>query len=421
MRALLSVLAVLVVALGADESSSFRSALGPIPQDVYVWQRRIDADVTSAWSALAPEVSGGRILATQVRFEQAAGAAAQLKVEHRVDWRALPTTTSWIATFRLSSVRGNLADASLKQAWQAAAAEAARIVVDTQAAGHHLAGIEVDFDASPSQLAAFADRLDQVASALPQSLKPTFTALPVWLGRSSFTDLAKRYPNYVLQVHSLWRDPGDQFRIFDTIRAKNALNRAGRLGVPFRVALPTYAHVVATKADGTYTVISEAGQRPIANPTSTLLVQADPRELARFVAQLNVSRPRSLMGISWFRMPISSDRLNWGAATFASVRQGIEPTVAMPRISIKESESGIGEITVANPNDIAISLSAPLDVDWHDDGAGDLVAFDAYGDFRAERHGTGLRLSASGSDAAILPPGHSMIVAWARFSSHVPQ
>ncbi len=87
----------------------------------------------------------------------------------------------------------------------------------------------------------------------------SITALPTWLERSGFKGLASSAGSYVLQVHSLERpkDINTRFELCDSKAARRAVDLAGKVGVPFRVALPTYGYLIAFDSEGKYWAVGE--------------------------------------------------------------------------------------------------------------------------------------------------------------------
>jgi len=65
----------------------------------------------------------------------------------------------------------------------------------------------------------------------------------------------------VLQVHSLERpkDINTRFELCDSKAARRAVDLAGKVGVPFRVALPTYGYLIAFDSEGKYLGLSGRG------------------------------------------------------------------------------------------------------------------------------------------------------------------
>jgi len=74
----------------------------------------------------------------------------------------------------------------------------------------------------------------------------TMTVLPSWLSRPEFRPLAAEVPGYVMQVHSLHLpdQPGQWAGLCDPVEILTAVDTAEALGIPFRLALPTYSCLV---------------------------------------------------------------------------------------------------------------------------------------------------------------------------------
>ena len=112
----------------------------------------------------------------------------------------------------------------------------------------------------------------------------------------------------------------------DAANARRWVEQAGRLGVPFRVALPTYTDRIAFTADGKL-LATEAEGATHAWPEGTVLRAFRPNaaDLAALVGEWTKDRPASLTGLLWYRLPVSTDAQNWRWPTLAAVMQGRPP------------------------------------------------------------------------------------------------
>jgi len=276
------------------------------------------------------------------------------------------------------------------------------------------AELQIDFDCAESKLAGYR----QWVTAIKAKVAPvpvTITALPCWLDRRAFKALAAAADGYVLQVHSLRKParPEELMPLCDPAAARGAVEKAAKLRMPFRVALPTYGYVVAFDSSGRLGGLSAEGPS-LRWPEAVQLrtVRADPVAMAALVRGWTQDRPRELRGIVWYRLPNEDDRLNWQGATLACVMSGRDPRPEL-RAEVRRSQPGLYEIDLFN----AGSADAPLQVVVSVRHAGArLVACDALGGFeRTHPVGAEVRFrAASGSALAPLPPGRRKPIAWLR-------
>src|SRR5439155_25472501 len=133
--------------------------------------------------------------------------------------------------------------------------------------------------------------------------------------------------------------------------ARRSVERAGRLGIPFRVALPTYGYAFAFDPTGNFIGLSAEG--PSRNwPEGSLLREApaQPDAMARLVNEWTVDRPDALRGIIWYRLPVTGDRRNWSWPTLAAVMAGRVP-VAKLSADLRKPQPGLAEIDLINEGD----------------------------------------------------------------------
>lgn len=199
----------------------------------------------------------------------------------------------------------------------------ARVREARAAAGLTSEALQLDLDCPERLLEAYAAFLRDLRPALP-GITLTVTALPSHLDQRAFAEVARACDGYTLQVHGLDypRQLGDEAAILDPRVARAALDRAQRLGVPFDVALPTYAHeLVFDRARGAFRgLVQPADPSPDPAQSVTRVVATDPQAVQavmRQAAQLSGCR-----GLHWFRLPVRGDRLAWDAEALQAVRAG---------------------------------------------------------------------------------------------------
>jgi hypothetical protein len=78
--------------------------------------------------------------------------------------------------------------------------------------------------------------------------------------------------------------------------------------LPFRVALPTYAYLVAFDAKGiTARHFRRGSPLRVAARFAGGPLEADPTELALLVNEWMQKRPALMTGIIWYRLPVKAD------------------------------------------------------------------------------------------------------------------
>ncbi len=245
-------------------------------------------------------------------------------------------------------------------------------------AGIKLEEVQVDFDCPTSRLRGFADLLTALRRILPGE-RWTFTALPAWLRSRDFSVLARAADGYVLQVHSFETGGAAERRppttLCDPVRARQAVERAARLGMPFRVALPTYSYRLVLDAQGGLIAAAAEGapleqaQPPPGGGVRRL--EAEPKALAALITGWKAERPASLQGVVWYRLPVpDSDRLNWPPPTLAAVMAGREPQVRLtfalaPSQETADpgaGESSLRELRLHNTGEAAVPVPGAVRV-----------------------------------------------------------
>ena len=89
---------------------------------------------------------------------------------------------------------------------------------------------------------------------------------------------------------------------------------------------------------------------------------ADPASLARLVREWTRDRPQQMKGIIWYRLPVSSDQMNWTPQTLATVMAGRAP---LPRLTsaVRRVERGLYEIEIANVGE-AEAAEVEVELTW---------------------------------------------------------
>lgn len=290
---------------------------------------------------------------------------------------------------------------------------AASLVAQARTNHVNLSELQIDFDCAESKLDSYRVWVEAIQKRVAP-LPVTITALPSWLDSRAFKRLAAVATNYVLQVHSVARPKSFDapFTLCDPRAAKRAVERAGRIGIPFRVALPTYGYTLAFEPGGKFISLSAEGARPNW-PTNALLheVHSDPLELAVLVQDWTASRPAAMRGVIWYRMPTIVDNFNWRWPTLGAILAPRVPREVL-RVSARRVESGLVEINLANEGELDISSRLAVEVRW---SKARLMAGDALRDFElADRNLSAARFQTR-SQSVRVRAGETLVLGWLRF------
>lgn len=216
--------------------------------------------------------------------------------------------------------------------------------------------VQIDFDCAESKLAGYCAWVQQLKHAF-SDYPITITALPSWLKHRRFEELIRQCDGFVLQVHSLEKPTNFEENVVlcDPKRALAWIKQADRLNVPFRVALPTYGYLVAYNKQGQFIGLSAEGPLsdwPAGTRTKTAI--SDPKEIAALIQEIRSVSPKHLTGVLWFRLPVSSDQLNWQWHTLKCVIQEQTLTERIDAVC-QWPEPNLAEIYLVNSGDVDVS------------------------------------------------------------------
>jgi hypothetical protein len=380
---------------------------GPLRSECYVWQRSWDGAVKDAVRT-APEAVAG---------------LAPLCAE--VGWRADGKLSAAWPNLDLEALRagGKPVSAVLRIGPRVpsigAQAEICRVAREIMDRFHREklepVELQVDFDCAESQLAGYRTWLTAIRAVVaPVPVRPT--VLPSWLAHEDFMPLVKECGAYILQVHATAQPRVDapDTALCETADARRWVAQAGRLGIPFRVALPTYTYRVAFDVGGRMLGI-EAEGAPHAWPAGTKLrdFRPDAAQVAAMVGDWMKDRPSCLTGLLWYRLPVAADTRNWRWSTLAAVMQG-----HAPHADLRVEKSGVAPIDLALVNGGESEAALPLRVVVKSGSA--IEAADGVGGYRAEiteKTVTFSRTEPTG--AASIPPGTRHPLGWVRTASEI--
>lgn len=292
---------------------------GALRQDAYVWQRAWTQPVREAVSAYGTNFSELIILRGEIVWNN----SKPEFIRASVDKALLAELKRPVGlALRIGTYPGPFTnnDAAIQFICETAAA----IVADAKSNGVNTAEMQLDFDCASSKLDGYCVWVEAVkrrVAPLPVSI----TALPNWLKKPAFARLAEIATNYVLQVHSAERPKSLEaaYSLCDPSAARRAAERAGKIGVPFRVALPTYGYELAFEQQGDFISLAAEGPRPDW-PSNAIIrkVDSQPGEISELIREWTADRPEAMHGVIWYRLPVKTDRHNWDWKTLQGVMRG---------------------------------------------------------------------------------------------------
>ncbi|MCD4823741.1 MAG: DUF3142 domain-containing protein [Phycisphaerae bacterium] len=404
--------------MATREKRAARTA-GPMPQAVYVWQRAWTPAVRQAVRDDGCAFSEIIALGAEVRFHQHRPVVTNVAI----DFDALRASGRPVGlALRIGAYSGPFhADAD---ATKFIVQQAGQLVRRGQAAGIEPVELQVDFDCPTSKLSGYREWVRAIQRELAGLGTPavpvTITALPTWLDTPAMADLIVAADGYVLQVHSFERPrAGKKPTLCDPGQARRAVERAGLLGKPFRVALPTYGYVVAFSSEGRFLGLHAEGPSPNWPATANRqTVSADPAELAELVSHWTKDRPAMMTGLIWYRLPVATDCLNWPMVTLAEVIAGRTPRAKL-RARVRCDGTGLADIELHNIGQADASGAKTVRVHWSHKAK--LLAADALNNFT--HHHTGenevqFRFSPPAGQAMQIRPGQTVPVGWLRLDKH---
>lgn len=349
MRPLLLLIAVLA-GCGREEARQ-----APLPSQVYVWQRSWKPEVSETvrstrWDAM-------HVLAAELGMRNGKPEATVIAPDCQV------LAESGMRVGAVLRVHASVG----KGGWNdGLTQELQRLCTDTVARfkteGVRLTELQLDYDCAESRLPEYARLLGALQAEVPLCI----TALPAWLRQDAARDLLKRSPGYVLQVHSLHLPrQGGVIGLMDMKETREAVRRAVAIGVPFRVALPTYSCIVEFDDGGQIRDIHgedlPAGFAIGARHYAVL--DSDAYALSALMADWRAHAPGLMQSVIWYRLPVSSDRLNWPPGLLERVARG-DTLRRGWEASARLTPEGHHEIVLLQKGEAPDDLPREVQVSW---------------------------------------------------------
>jgi len=382
----------------------------PMPNDVYIWQRAWTDRVREAVVEHGTNFTELVVLNAEVSWKGRVPRAVKMPL----DFSALQKSGRRIGlALRIGAYAGPFR-ADNEQA-QFLTGLAASLVAEAVSNRLSLAELQLDFDCAESKLDGYSIWVQAIQRTVAP-VQVTITALPVWLKHSAFKRLIASVNSYVLQVHSLERPKiGAPFQLCDPGQAQRAVARAGQLGRPFRVALPTYGYVVAFDPAGRFLSVSAEGPTAmLAENIQRREITAQPQAIAQLIRSWTNCRPHLLTGVIWYRLPIAGERLNWPWPTLMSVMSGIRPQPDL-RAQPRYPNPALVEIDLLNAGAADYSGPATVKVHW---SKGREVAADALAGFELIEVSPDTIHFQSRGAMERLEPGERRNIGWVRLDEH---
>ncbi|MCW8274390.1 DUF3142 domain-containing protein [Pseudomonas sp. PCH199] len=309
-----------------------RQDVPPLDQQLYVWQRQWTRDHDAALTDSRADFSTLRVLALQAFPQKGWNRARIDPVMLKRDGRPL------IAVIRLDGQLKSLNQDEVTMQIQ-------QVIIDWQAQGLSLAGVEIDHDAGNARLSTYREFLTHLRAVLPASLPLSITALPAWLDSSELPALLSTVDSSVLQVHAV-SDP--RRGLFDPDQARQWVKSWSRITTkPFYLALPAYGVALLDNDNGAPLVESEIR---IERDGKRRELLADPQQLSQLGTELRADPPAHLAGLIWFRLPLANDRRAWSLTTLRAVVRG---DVLRSNLTLKLSaQQGLYDIGILNEGNL---------------------------------------------------------------------
>lgn len=380
-----------------------------LPQEIYVWQRAWTEPVRQAVAEHGEAFTRVVALKAEVTWHEGKPELVQVPV----DYRTLQQTKRPIGlALRVGPYTGSFAPTNAAALYLGALAQS--LVAEAKTAGVTLSELQLDFDCATAKLEGYRRWVE----VIQKRIAPTplvITALPAWLEAAPFKALAQTTGAYVLQVHSLERPKSFEapFTLCDPAAARRAVARASALGVPFRVALPTYGYVVAFDSRGRFIGLSAEGPAK-SWPAGAQFkeVRADALALAPLVRDWSARPPPGLMGLLWYRFSVAGDTLNWRWPTLQAMLAARIPQKNV-RAESHRVEPGLVEISLVNDGELDISSRFAVTARWR--GAR-LVAGDGLHGYELAERGVNSARLKSGARPGNLSAGDKQVIGWLRLS-----
>jgi Protein of unknown function (DUF3142) len=380
-----------------------QSLLGTeLTQEVYVWQNRPTPTLTKSMDWASPWFSKINLLWREYKFNE-----TQKDLTESTAWRVSAKTlkSPFALSVRIASIR----------IWQTSSIGAS-ICQDFKKEEHkyeQLKELQIDFDAKVGQITDYHVFLSTLKTCIAPAVL-TFTALPSWIQEPAFSNLAHDLPNYVLQLHYLRKNSQGTFELYQSDEARRYFNRAEQLGIPFRVALPTYSYfLLSDDKDQTVGIEAEGERRFLNAGARRESVSPDFNAITEDIVYFR-EHSKFLRGIIWFRLPVASDENTISLSGFDKLIRGEKIRNGSIELLVRPAKNDLFDIEAVARGDFAAHL--PRQIQLHIK-RGKFVTWDFFGPCQKQAVGADImEIICNDKDARTfwLKPGSHQKIGWIR-------
>ncbi len=389
-------------------------ASGEFPQEAYVWQRAWTPSVMAGIRESKGRVAGLVVLAAEVEWREGTPQLIRPKVEAAtLDECGLSATLA----VRIGPWGGPFDEGDPRT--QQIVRWIGETLTQARQAGWQPPELQIDFDAATAKLGGYLAWLKVIQKAVAP-LPVSFTALPAWLRSPTLREMAILTGRFVLQVHAVERARAEEPNplLLDARSVETWIRQAAELGVPFRVALPTYRTAVGFDAQGRILGLDSEGPSRVWPPGTRVVTYRSPAaDIAQLITEWKKSRPAAMSGVVWYRLPIPGEARNWTWSTLGPVMAGRAPT---ERLEVSRQGD--------NPVDLLLVNTGEAEAVWPAEvravlaeGAGEFAAADALVGYSVsidpdQPWKALFRRKTDGAQRFLLPNGKKPL-GWIRFSN----
>jgi hypothetical protein len=374
-----------------------------LPQRGYIWQREWTPAVIDSLRQAKPRMSGVVLLGAEINF----GKSPEI-CKPSIDWEAVHRQTQhcsvalrvapFAGPFRADDPPARVIIAVTKQ-----------LLDDARAHDVKIEEFQFDFDCAQKNLANYHAWLSLLRPVV-HPIRFVMTVLPAWLDQPEFLSLVRETDGYVLQVHSVPISAGVSAALCDSKLAREWVARAGKLGMPFSVALPTYRCTAGYAPNGKLLSVAMDSVQPSWPPGTRILeFGADADKIAALVHEWQESRPLQLRELIWYRVPIATDTRNWRWPTLAAVMAGRSPR---HQLSVRQEGTNPIDLSIVNAGEADEQLRLNVTAKWRETG---LEASDALSGWSVRSENGLAVFNSVAQNGFRLPPGATRKIGWLRF------
>lgn len=376
--------------------------------NIYIWQRSWDENIRSAVRDIEPCSSHFIILCGDLKYADNKPAFTPVNIR----WEYFkPGKSTVTLAFRINTYASQLFtnDSALNQVVIDIKEIIDSAISAAQKEGTKIKGIQFDYDCPTSKLDRYEAFLKVCNEKFP-SIPISITALPAWLDSGNFINLVKQTSYYVLQLHSFEKPKNinEANNIFPRDKAGAYLDKASGLNHPYYISLPTYGYEVVFTKEGKF-----VGLRAENMPTlwgkdiDHGVAMTDPNELIKFIGKIKTNKPKDLLGVCWFRLPLKTDEFNWDIKTLIAVINEKAPSLLF-KAEIESSKDGLYNLYIINAGEQNTFRMISFDLSWPKEAS---LIYDILGKYQIQSAKESNSLHIEG-----LPPkvGGKSLVAWFR-------